>query len=176
MKISVCHIGWYFVFCLFLYACQQTTDKSKSAKVEKTYYPGGQLLSEKIYSDNGQDWTTIKYFENGDTSSIAHYHNWKYSGEAIIFFPNGQKNFQQNYDTSGRSHGEYKLWNMSGRLKESGHFVHGKKEGTFKTFFDNGQVQSEVNYSDDKRNGLSLLFNEQGDTIETKSFVNGSLN
>lgn len=119
---------------------------------------------------------TIKYFENGDTSSIAHYHNWKYSGKAVIFFPNGQKNFEQNYDSYGRSHGDYKLWNKEGQLKESGHFIHGRKEGEFKTFFDDGKLQSIITYSNDRRNGPAVILNEDGDTIEMKNFVNDSIN
>jgi antitoxin component YwqK of YwqJK toxin-antitoxin module len=167
--------GILFSAITITFSCNGNNDNGTSMKTEKTFYPDGKLLSEKIFGKNPDDWTTIKYFENGDTSSIAHYHNWKYFGEAVIFYPNKQRNFQQNYDTSGQSDGMYYLWNMEGQLKETGLFVHGKKEGEFKTFFDNGQVQTIDNYKDGKKNGEALVFNEGGDTLTKEWYSNDSL-
>lgn len=163
-----------FLFCSpVLFSCNGREDKKQNA--EMTYYPDGKLLSLKSFANEGRDWTTIKFFQSGDTSSIAHYHNWKYSGEATIFYPNGKKNFQQNYDTSGQSDGIYRLWNMEGQLKETGLFVHGKKQGTFKTFFDDGNTETIAHYKDGKKDGQWIFFNEKGDTLRKEYYSNDSI-
>lgn len=165
----------FLLLPILFVSCNENDNKGNALKLEKTYYPSGKLLSVKEYSNNGTDWRTIKFFENGDTSSIAHYHNWKYTGEATIFFPNGQKNFQQNYDTSGQSDGMYYLWNMDGQLKETGLFVHGHKNGVFKTFHDNGIEKSIEQYDMGKKQGEWIFFNEKGDTVRKEFYRGDSL-
>lgn len=139
--------------------------------VEKQYYPDGKLLSEKKYTNKEHsDWKETKYFENGNVSSEAEYRNWKFTGTAVIFFPNGQENFQQEYDTSGLSDGLYQLWNQNGQLKETGLYVHGKKDGQWDTFFDNGQKESEKHYKMGEKAGNWIFYREDGTIDRSETY------
>ncbi len=53
--------------------------------VIKVYYPNGNVRVFSEYSNDELNGVQIKYFENGDISSIRHYKNGKEVSPIIIF-------------------------------------------------------------------------------------------
>lgn len=101
----------YLIFILFLVACSSeekektTTATEQEELIErdgnyfKEYYPGKkQLKMEGQFDDQQQRQGFWKYYsEAGVTISISEYEHGKREGVSLVFFANGNPNYEGQY-------------------------------------------------------------------------------
>ncbi len=162
-------------FIILVGSTCKTQRQSSDSNTVKEYYSTGELKSVKVYKNKKVDWESITYFKNGKINSKASYHNERFIGPVTFYHSNGQKNFEQIYDSSGKSNGTFRLWNERGQIMQTGNDKQGKMIGEWKTYFDNGNLESIIQYNEGRKDGLSLLFNREGDTLKKEIYNLDSL-
>ena len=63
---------------------------------------------------------------------------------------------------SSQVDGEYKMFSPSGKVITTGTFEKGLKQGTFTNYYEDGSIQRETIYQNDLREGLTQVFDAQG--------------
>ena len=117
-----------------------------SAKVERTFYPNGQL-----------DWeATIK-----DGKPVGLVRHW---------YENGILERECHYDKDGLEHGIVKDWDKEGKLLGESNWEHGT--GISKSWFEDGRLKSESNYIRGKRCGRSRIWWEDGGLMSVSCYIN----
>lgn len=166
----------FLAIILLFAACKFSKRKDVASIVEKAYYSSGELKSIKEYSKSDRSyWKLISFFKNGDTSSIANHHDGNFIGKATFFYKEGRKNFEETYDSLGRSNGIFYLWYETGQIKQSGKKEDGKMNGEWKTYYENGKVESTVFFDNNKKNGWRLTYSSGGDTLRKEFYQADSL-
>ena len=84
-----------------------------------------------------------------------------YSGNAVKFRSNGQKEEEANYK-DGKLDGLETQWHPNGRKMQELDHKDGKLDGLVVTWYESGQKNEEVNYKDDKQEGLYEEWHENG--------------
>lgn len=117
----------------------------ENAKVERTFFPNGQL-----------EWeATVK-----DGKPIGIVRHW---------YENGMPKRECPYDDDGLEHGVVKDWNKEGKLLGESEWHHGT--GLSKNWFENGQLRSEHSYICGKRCGRSCIWWEDGGLMSTTYYI-----
>ena len=145
------HTDWYkYIFALLLLSgCKTKIGSLNGGSEIRQYYPNGELKSIEVIS-NGFDSTFTSYY-NGKKTSVVNFHKGKLTGTSSFFYSNGQKNFDQSYDSLGRSEGRFCLWYDNGQEKQAGKFEQGNMVGEWKDFYPNGNLQEIENYVTNKK-------------------------
>ncbi len=113
----------------------------------ETYWPNGNLKTEKLPNKNG-GFIWKSYYEDGTLETYTE-------------------------DLNGKQHGNVKFYYPSGQLQTDCNYKYGKVEGKCTQYYENGEVQLSETYSNGKRNGTSTLYDEQGNEIKFSTYVNG---
>jgi antitoxin component YwqK of YwqJK toxin-antitoxin module len=107
----------YILALLLLSGCKTKIVFLNGGSEIREYSPNGELRSIELIS-NGFDSTITSYYK-GKVSSIVSFHKGKNTGTSSFFYSNGQKNFEQSYDSLGRSDGRFCLWYDNGKKEEN---------------------------------------------------------
>lgn len=116
------------------------------AKVERTFYPNGQLKWE------------------------ARIKNEKPVGMVRHWYENGALERECPYDDDGREHGIVRDWNKEGKLLSECKWEHGT--GISKSWFENGSLESETFYVGGKQCGRSRIWWEDGGLMSETYYIN----
>lgn len=137
MKIKIC-----FLILPILVSC---------GKVDREYYPNGNLKSEIELNNKGEiNGTKTIYYEDKNVQSIEHYINNVKNGEFISYYSNGNI--------------EIALW-----------YKDGKKDSTLKAYYKDGKLQYTYDYVNDKINGYFREYFNNGNKKEIRLYENDSV-
>ena len=98
--------------------------------------------------------------------------NKPYSGKAVKYLENGQKELEGNYK-DGKKEGIETEWYENGQKKSEGTYKNGKDDGLYTKWYENGQKKSELNYKDGKQDGLWNFWFENGQKGYEGTYKNG---
>src|SRR5450631_2765601 len=159
-------IDWhkYILALLLLSGCKTKIVSLNGGSEIREYYPNGELKSIEVIS-NGFDSTFTSYYK-GKKTSVVSFHKGGVTGTSSLFYSNGQKNFDQPYDSLGRRDGRFYLWYENGKEKQVGKYEQDNMVGEWRDFYPDGQLQEIENYVINKKYGRWLYFKENGDTLK----------
>lgn len=118
------------------------------SKVDKEYYPNGNIKSEITFKHDKKNGKAIYYYNNGNINIQCHYKN-------------------DNLD------GLYKKFNPNGTLIEATHYTDGLKNGSSVTYYDNGKIAIQMNFSNDIPDGEYKEYFENGQLKIKGQYENG---
>ena len=124
----------------------------------KTYFPTGIIKSEGNRKNHLLDSIWIFYNETGDTLQKVSYIMGKRNGYTVGF------NVLKSQDPMIR-----------GKMISKELFVNDKREGLSLYFYSNGHIREEVQFTNNKRNGITREYDEEGMLITLQRFNNGVL-
>ncbi|MCF0207799.1 MAG: hypothetical protein HUK20_15715, partial [Fibrobacter sp.] len=97
------------------------------------------------------------------------------SATVNMFWDNGNRASDGGYDTAMLRHGEWKMYNESGKLIEIINYKHGKADGVVKIYYPNTtQLALECIYADGDRNGYYKYYFDNGNMHEDGFYMKGS--
>jgi|WetSurMetagenome_2_1015567.scaffolds.fasta_scaffold18378_3 hypothetical protein len=132
----------YSLMACFLLSC---------SRVEREYYPNGNLKSEiELNHKKEINGTKTTFYENKQIQSLEYYTNNIKNGEFTSYYPNG---------------------NIQMILR----YKNGVKDSTLKSFYEDGTLQYTYNYVNDKINGDYREYFNNGDKKEIRFYDNDSL-
>ena len=133
-------------------------------KIEREYYPNGNLKSEIELNKKGQiNGIKTVYYEDKKVQLIEHYTNNVKNGEFISYYPNGNIQMTLFYK-DGKKDSTLKAYYNDGKLQYTYDYVSDKINGHFKEYFINGNKKEIRAYEND-----SVLFYELYDS--TGNFI-----
>ncbi len=115
------------IFFLLLLACKKAP--SEKIEVVKKYFPNGQLME-------------IRYFSNGMKN-----------GRQTAFWENGNKRFDFIAKNDAYE-GALREWDIHGHLFHLAHFVDGQEEGEQKMWYEDGKIRANYVVKKGRRYGL----------------------
>ncbi len=124
----------------------------------KTYYPSGVIRSEGIRKNHLLDSIWVFFNEAGDTLQKVSYSMSKKNGYTL--------NYYQENDADPM---------VRGRIVSKELYVNDKKEGLSWYYYLNGALKEEVTFLNNKRNGITREFDEDGTLITLLNYRNGLL-
>lgn len=172
------------VFTLLLTSCSNLKNKSTSygqrinGKKEGTWkiYDSTDALEEiSNYKHDTLNGLRISYYNNGEIYTKAHYKMGVFVDSFLLYFNNGQVEYESWFDSLGREQGLYKVYHKNGKLRSTGYEVNNQYNDTIKTFHDNGQLEFLEYYKNGKKEGVFKMFDKQGILIKKEEFKNDSL-
>ncbi|MCK5856196.1 MAG: toxin-antitoxin system YwqK family antitoxin [Bacteroidales bacterium] len=117
----------------------------------KFWNGNGQLISELLYSQKGENATARIFYSGGVVKAEGNYHKRKKDGV-------------------------WKYYSKSPHvLKKEESYKNGQKDGAWRIYFRSGKLTSELYWKDDKRHGSWNDFFENGDPHVEALFENGAL-
>lgn len=142
-------------------------------KIEKEYYPNGNIKSEGQVLDSGEKQGERKYFhENGKLKSNGKYEKGVKQGM-----------WHQNYDKimiksignyiDGEKDGKWMWLHDNGKTKSVGIYKSGKKHGEWKEYNRYGELYLKENYIDNLLHGEFILYYENGKYKENGRYSRG---
>lgn len=131
---------------------------SQTKKIEKEYYPNGNLKSE-IETVNGLPYGYVKLFdENGILRDLTFY----------------KSGLNRIGDSISVKHGLHKSFSESGNIFSEGKYDNNSKVGEWKEYFKNGKIKFKINFIENRQSGKFIAYYDSG-TIKTKGeFVEGT--
>ncbi|MBD81254.1 MAG: hypothetical protein CL840_20220 [Crocinitomicaceae bacterium] len=94
------------------------------------------------------------------------------SGKWTLNYSNGKPRAEFLFE-NGIAQGEYKLYTISGELKEKGKLSKGKKDGEITAYFPGGSKKSVKRYKNGVLNGKQELYYTNGSVHSKFSYLNG---
>lgn len=125
-----------------------------------TYQPG-ETISENFVNDVKQG-NTLYYYPDGKLRLFIPFVNGLEEGISKEFAPEG----------TVITYVEYKKGFMVSRERINRKDRNGLKQGRWKFFYDNGLVKLDGVYKDDRKNGYFKEYDEKGQLLSVKKFVN----
>jgi len=156
---------------------------------EITYYPNGQIKSERFFTDGEKLIKEKRYKEDGSLAEIVNYisdgsNNVLYfdrseiekrSGMALTYYENGKVQSQKYY-VEGKIHWQEKIFNDSGHLIEFISYEKGGKKGPFIMYNDKGNKIKEINYEDNIPSGQAKFYYDNGMLKAEVNYKDGKKN
>ena len=150
------NLAIYFTlsFALILSAC---SDK----KVQKEYYPNGNLKSKSYYKNGDLHGAKKLYYRNGSLERVSHYKNGVYHGSVKEYYRNGELKAIANFKEDSQ-HGITKHYYKSGILEQKGDYINGRQEGEFIFYYESGKLKMRALMEDDTATRFYQKFNKDG--------------
>jgi antitoxin component YwqK of YwqJK toxin-antitoxin module len=186
MKTSMAHTAMkrflipVILFCLSITLSAQG-DVPRNENVQ-FFYPSGQLSSEGTMVDGQPDGYWITYYATGIKKSEGKRTNFLLDS-IWTFYDNKGDTLQKISYMFGKRNGYHVVYGYEG-LKQGRDFgvvvsrelyVNDKREGISYYYFEDGKLRSEVSYVNGKRQGLSKEYNNEGTIQSLKYYHNGYL-
>jgi len=133
---------------------------STEQRVEKDYYPKGNIKFVIPYNDEKKEGLCQWYYENGNIKQETPYKNGLRDGIDQWYHPNG-KNHKQIQYSQGIINGFYRVYYIDGSLQEETLYKQGKKHGDYKKYSRKGDLLLKIRYKNGFKE-ISLLFDKNG--------------
>lgn len=145
----------------------------------KLYYPNGKISSEGTMVKGKPDGYWITYYLNGVKKSEGNRRNFLLDSVWVFYDEKGDTTEKINF-VLGKRNGFYYKYNVKNVLNEGSvnyiaskeMYVNDKKEGPSYYFYENGKVKEVINFKNGKRNGSGKEFDKDGIVITLYEFFN----
>jgi len=169
------------------------------------FYSNGNIENEGAYIDGRYDGNYIYYYDNGKKMYEGEYERGLRNNHWVYYLSDGKIKMFVDYNMGKTNkeifqNGEFIAYFDSGMPESIGHYKEGKKNGFFVKYYNNGrrelqprikedpyepdemeevivgqQVKSEQIYKNDKLEGESKYFSEDGKLLKLENYKNGEL-
>jgi hypothetical protein len=99
----------------------------------------GILQGERLILGGGQKEITLWYNEHGKLAGTTERTHGKLA-DSVLFYPNGQRMFQFQFDEAGQPQGPARFFYADGRVWQDGRLTRGMKTGVWRTFHPDGRL------------------------------------
>jgi antitoxin component YwqK of YwqJK toxin-antitoxin module len=146
----------------------------------KFYYPSGQLASEGTMRDGQPDGYWVTYYPTGIKKSEGKRDNFLLDS-IWTFYDNKGDTLQKISYMLGKKNGYYLIYGYEGLKEGRDHgviisrelYVNDKREGLSYYYYDDGKLQYVVGYLDGKKQGLSKEYDKDGTIRSLVYYHNG---
>lgn len=164
-----------FLLCVNIAFAQEKTENG----YVKLYYPNGKISSEGTMVNGKPDGYWKTYYLNGVVKSEGNRRNFLLDSLWIFYDEKGDTTEKINF-VLGKRNGYYYKYNVRNVLnvgsvnymasKEL--YVNDKREGLSYYYFENGKVKEVINYKNGKKSGPGKEFDQNGVVITLYEFFN----
>ena len=116
-------------------------------------------------------YAEVKNFLHLDNESLI-YKNSPFTG---LLKKDSEKEHTESHYQSGKRHGIFKSYYLSGAIKEVTLYQNGKKSGRSIEYWPNGTKKMNVNFVDDKMNGVYEEWDEASNPTSLKRYYMGKV-
>ncbi|NME68418.1 toxin-antitoxin system YwqK family antitoxin [Flammeovirga aprica] len=143
-----------------------------SARIDgeyKRFFPGSDnLIVKSYYKDGVLHGTFQEFYENGQPHFIAHYKNGSQEGAYTSYYVEGMKKTEAQFKNNEMVD-VMKKYYQSGELQIKNDI----KKGTWKEFYPTGEKKSVSQMSGEKKNGLTEVFDIEGNLVQKGTYKEG---
>jgi antitoxin component YwqK of YwqJK toxin-antitoxin module len=132
--------------------------------VHRQFGPDGKVINAFRYNDNGALLSEGIVDEGGNSNG-----KWK------DFYPDGKIMAEGQY-TDNRRSGQWKFYNISSKVVQTGNFNAGRPDGLWKWYYDDGSLLREEEYFQGEREGGYTEYSPDGKVISQGEYVAGERN
>lgn len=129
--------------------------------IHRKYSSEGEVVSSKIYDDNGNVVSVGIVNEKGEKLGA-----WK------NYYSSGEKRSEGEYIRNQQS-GKWTYYFKNGAIEQKGSFRSNKPEGLWTWYHKNGNILREEEYYNGKEDGISIEYSENGDLLEKGDYLEG---
>ncbi|MBI3509151.1 MAG: hypothetical protein HY064_00695 [Bacteroidetes bacterium] len=156
-----------FSLFLFVSAHSQDTLQIKDG-LQNKFYPNGKLKS-KIYFKDGEAFGFAMLFnKEGNLSEAGHWYNRRWVGNYVLYWPNGVKRQEFNYDVNGKRIGTQTYYYTNGIISHIVFMKEGFEEGPMYDFDSLG------NFITKRKNVFDSVARKMREVPTTESFPEDS--
>lgn len=145
----------------------------KGNKIERYYYPSGELKEKSTFKNDIISDTVYFYYKNGTVKDRIAVENDKRHGTSISYYGNGAVRSKGNYK-DGKPDGNFESYHRNGKIESEYSFVNGLREGKIINYYPDGTIQSKYETKGDKYNGPYEEFYPNGKLSEKGTYKNGT--
>ena len=140
----------------------------------KHYHSNGNLAGYGKYINKKKDSIWTFYNSNEDVKAKETYLNGKLNGVFANYY-DGRKVALKGSYINGVKTGEWTNFFKSGKPKNKGTYIQGHFDGEYIEFYPSGKKQLVGYYQHAVKNGLWMLYNEDGSVRLYKAYKNGKV-
>lgn len=145
----------------------------KPIGVFKHYYDSGELQARLIYHHNGINASANLFHKNGKKMAVGYYTHM-HRDSTWLFFNEKEELVAKEQYVDTLKEGVWIVYNVvKDTIAEIVTYKNDKKNGKSKTYFDNGQVETIVTFKDGKENGFFEVYYEHGTKYILGAYKNG---
>jgi antitoxin component YwqK of YwqJK toxin-antitoxin module len=174
------------LYICVLYICVFTLCKAQQGIIENghniLYYPNGKKLSEGLLKNGKPEGYWKSYYTTGILMSEGNRRNFLLDSVWIFYNSVGDTTKKINY-LLGKKNGYSFEYNTNrsqpeyvGKILSKELYVNEIKEGKSYYFFNDGNLNFEVNYINNKRDGITVEYENDGRIVTILRYSKGSLN
>ncbi len=153
------------VCLVFLYSCNNVTEKKIEDSVAVEYYSDGIIKSETQVKDTLAHGLMKQYDRDGNLSSVYTFNMGKLDGPAVSYYPNGKLEQKMNYK-NGKREGISQWFYSTGELYRNIPYKEGKIDGVKISYYKNGIIMSEAPFRENLP-GIGLReYNMKGELLK----------
>lgn len=135
-----------------------------------SYHDNGQLKREQTYANGRLQGNAVEYDKDGKIISNKYYLNGLLNGEVMEISLQGY--MKKAVYKDGVLNGEYKEFFDNGDVAQKGAYENDKKSGLWISYDKNGDIKEEIGYLQGQYHGASKRY-EKGSIYESCEYVNG---
>lgn len=141
------------------------------------FHPNGFIAAEGVYINQKKEGKWRLYSQRTDKYLICEefYKNDLRNGLSTKFYKDGKTAETISYVDDVKQ-GEWLQYYVTGKLCIRGNYIDGKLHGTFDVLYANGLPEYKGQYTNDVRDGLWLVYNEDGSLEHEMVYKLGALN
>ena len=164
--------------CIFYYPTGKVLSKTKIKNMTPIssvlYYPDGNIMEVKNFTNNGADVYAKAFYQNGALQAEIMVKDYKLAGTIKSYYENGNIQTSINH-TNGKRDGIARFYYENGNIQIEEKYKYGVLNGNHKEYYENGNLKAEVYYVDDVLNGPTKLYYENGNLQQEGVYKNGLL-
>jgi antitoxin component YwqK of YwqJK toxin-antitoxin module len=142
----------------------QTDKTGKKQGYWTKSYPTGNPVYEGYFKDDKPVGLMKRYFEEGDLKAKMFFKD-DGSSEATIFYQNGNKAAQGNFNAQNQKTGTWQYYSYYNKnIKSEESYIEGKKHGEEKKFFDDGTTSEIISWNMGQKDGPWIQYFPSGET------------
>lgn len=158
----------------YLYYCLLAVVLTSCTKIEKTYYPDGNLQSSIQYRFGKENGKALYYFDNPNTLEIEmEMKKGKRNGEFHRYYENGLLDTYCHY-VNDSIEGVEINYTANGEKAQEFTYVHGVKNGPHKAYHLSGELKIEGGFKNNLFDGDWMYYDERGVLVGEGSFHEGN--
>lgn len=137
-------------------------------------YPNGKIKYQAHFKNDVPVGEFKRYYNNGQLFARIIYDNeGKGTGDATYYWDDGKLLAKGKLVNIKQKQGEWKIYNVQGKLLRTINYDKGVKNGLQTTYFHEGGVAEKANFVNGKKEGLQVQFFPNGDTSLVMYYKNG---
>lgn len=138
-----------------------------------TYFPDGKISSRTTMQNGKFNGVSTNYYPDGAVRATMTQVNDLPVGEALEFYPDGKVQSRQQYGDKGGLLSVQRYSTQGVLLLERRWDAQLREQGTSRSWYDSGKPEHAIAYVDDRRDGWSRSWREDGSLLSECNYIAG---